>query len=571
MLHPQTYYVVTCDHEDGCDEHRAGGPDGQRTERASLLLGWTAVQASETTEEGHLCPRHSVPGTAVADKLRTALHQIDQHLADAMRRAFGVRVPTTPAPSGWRGASANFVILDEVADFGPPRPGIRSPKAGPRRDVMGHAVHDCPVIPFAPGQTVAGIDYAGGPLVVLTGVPTLPEGVRAYRTGYTNGLAEGLKRAAESIEELRDRVPDEYEEAHEALHDAADAVQGATPTPAGPFDAERWADVHVSIVRVESARDGWHEAVCTGDRPDGSDCGWVTTGTDGTCETAALEHAETHAPQATTSRKSSLTAALVDAADALATHSRDWSEQSNDAWLWAILCGWSNSDLADLAAQHGWTDRHVAHLRECRAAVAALLGVAAVPDDEPTEEGASELTHSTLFRHGWRCTKPHATGSEHDQDDYATVEGARAGLRTHDAEHHEAPAPAPPAEELCGALPIFAPGNPSCSKPASHVRGPDAGWKRECHSNGLLEWRVDGAGGSAYPPPAPPGGEDADPAVGREYRHRRTGIRAWVLEVTAATVRIRDWASEPPRWLPIDDFTATYERLTPTSGKGETP
>lgn len=65
--------------------------------------------------------------------------------------------------------------------------------------------------------------------------------------------------------------------------------------------------------------------------------------------------------------------------------SRDWTATKRDAWLYAILVGWTCEDdhahddlcmgddpLTETARQHGWDDATVARLRSYRAAVAAL-------------------------------------------------------------------------------------------------------------------------------------------------------------------------------------------------------
>ena len=65
--------------------------------------------------------------------------------------------------------------------------------------------------------------------------------------------------------------------------------------------------------------------------------------------------------------------------------SRDWAATKRDAWLYAILVGWTCEDdhahddlcmgddpLTETARQHGWDDATVARLRSYRTAVAAL-------------------------------------------------------------------------------------------------------------------------------------------------------------------------------------------------------
>lgn len=47
---------------------------------------------------------------------------------------------------------------------------------------------------------------------------------------------------------------------------------------------------------------------------------------------------------------------------ALTTHSRDWSKNDRDAWVWGIIVGWGNDSLEEIAAMHQWSDEDVARL-----------------------------------------------------------------------------------------------------------------------------------------------------------------------------------------------------------------
>ena len=54
----------------------------------------------------------------------------------------------------------------------------------------------------------------------------------------------------------------------------------------------------------------------------------------------------------------------------MATHSRDWSVNGRDAWLWGIINGWDDPDedpddeaMAEIATAHGWDAVDVARLR----------------------------------------------------------------------------------------------------------------------------------------------------------------------------------------------------------------
>ncbi|MFD5002187.1 hypothetical protein ACFWMV_04695 [Streptomyces mutabilis] len=80
-----------------------------------------------------------------------------------------------------------------------------------------------------------------------------------------------------------------------------------------------------------------------------------------------------------------LRAALNSVYRTIVHDSRDWAATKRDAWLYAILVGWTCEDdhihddlcmgdepLTETARRHGWDDDTVARLRSHRAAVAAL-------------------------------------------------------------------------------------------------------------------------------------------------------------------------------------------------------
>lgn len=70
-----------------------------------------------------------------------------------------------------------------------------------------------------------------------------------------------------------------------------------------------------------------------------------------------------------------LVEALESAGSAMATSSRDQAQDSHDAWVWGIICGWEESDdLADecikeLQAKHHWDQETVDRMRRYRTAV----------------------------------------------------------------------------------------------------------------------------------------------------------------------------------------------------------
>ena len=77
------------------------------------------------------------------------------------------------------------------------------------------------------------------------------------------------------------------------------------------------------------------------------------------------------------------------------TNSRDWGARWDDAWLYAILCGWdceqtehdetcTHGAMEEMAAKFGWDDDTVAKLRRYRATVRAVSAGLVRPDEEPT-------------------------------------------------------------------------------------------------------------------------------------------------------------------------------------------
>lgn len=60
----------------------------------------------------------------------------------------------------------------------------------------------------------------------------------------------------------------------------------------------------------------------------------------------------------------------------VATDSRDWGQNKRDAWIYGIVCGWSNNDdpdapgedaMGELARRFSWSDEDVARLKRLRA------------------------------------------------------------------------------------------------------------------------------------------------------------------------------------------------------------
>lgn len=61
-------------------------------------------------------------------------------------------------------------------------------------------------------------------------------------------------------------------------------------------------------------------------------------------------------------------------------NSRDWAADRGDAYLWAVLIGWDDDVLAEVAAKHGWNEYRVKYVRELRA------GLAPLTDPQPKED-----------------------------------------------------------------------------------------------------------------------------------------------------------------------------------------
>jgi hypothetical protein len=94
-------------------------------------------------------------------------------------------------------------------------------------------------------------------------------------------------------------------------------------------------------------------------------------------------------------RPTPLAEALESLATLLATNSRDWGARWDDAWLWAILCGWdcekvehtdtcTHGAMEEMVAKFGWGAETVAKLRRYREAVRAASAGSVRPDEEPT-------------------------------------------------------------------------------------------------------------------------------------------------------------------------------------------
>jgi hypothetical protein len=53
-------------------------------------------------------------------------------------------------------------------------------------------------------------------------------------------------------------------------------------------------------------------------------------------------------------------------------YARDWAADRHDAYLWAVLIGWDDDTLQEVAAKHRWNEHRVKYVREMRALLAPI-------------------------------------------------------------------------------------------------------------------------------------------------------------------------------------------------------
>jgi hypothetical protein len=61
-------------------------------------------------------------------------------------------------------------------------------------------------------------------------------------------------------------------------------------------------------------------------------------------------------------------------------YARNWEADRHDAYLWAVLVGWDDDTLKDVASKHRWNEHRVKYVREMRALLAPITN----PPKEPT-------------------------------------------------------------------------------------------------------------------------------------------------------------------------------------------
>jgi hypothetical protein len=53
-------------------------------------------------------------------------------------------------------------------------------------------------------------------------------------------------------------------------------------------------------------------------------------------------------------------------------YARDWSVDRHDAYLWAVLIGWEDDALTEIAAKHRWDEHRIKYIREMRDGLAPI-------------------------------------------------------------------------------------------------------------------------------------------------------------------------------------------------------
>lgn len=71
--------------------------------------------------------------------------------------------------------------------------------------------------------------------------------------------------------------------------------------------------------------------------------------------------------------------AVVAVGNQMRVNSRDWAADRGDAYLWAVLIGWDDEALQEVAAKHRWNEHRVKYVREMRALLAPIT------DPQPKE------------------------------------------------------------------------------------------------------------------------------------------------------------------------------------------
>lgn len=66
---------------------------------------------------------------------------------------------------------------------------------------------------------------------------------------------------------------------------------------------------------------------------------------------------------------------------AVSHYQRDWAADRHDAYLWAVLVGWDDNALTEVAARHRWDEHRIKYVREMRALLAPIT-------DQPKETTA---------------------------------------------------------------------------------------------------------------------------------------------------------------------------------------
>lgn len=62
---------------------------------------------------------------------------------------------------------------------------------------------------------------------------------------------------------------------------------------------------------------------------------------------------------------------------------RDWAADRRDAYLWAVLIGWDDDTLPEIAAKHRWDEHRIKYVREMRALLAPITDPQPKENEQP--------------------------------------------------------------------------------------------------------------------------------------------------------------------------------------------
>lgn len=62
---------------------------------------------------------------------------------------------------------------------------------------------------------------------------------------------------------------------------------------------------------------------------------------------------------------------------------RDWTANQHDAWIYAVLIGWDDDTLTEIAVKHRWNEERVKYIREMRALLAPITDPQPKENEQP--------------------------------------------------------------------------------------------------------------------------------------------------------------------------------------------